>query len=585
MESDRTIFGRAAMTASLRQEVIQTVWIVAGCLSVMLCTISPARAQDTVAGADLQPLPQQVSAQFVQMLAEIEIQKEDIERVEARLVDLTGTPAEIMGARRDRLWASMFHKTLELARDAALQEDDGKDVSAYREYLVRELSDLPDETYGAIRRLRGRVKFPSSELAPDKFVVADQKLFKLLRELDSISRALIAYIQIADKFDLDASEERTYMVRELTDSAANRSIFLELALDDVTMLRSSIATLPANENLTDWLSAAQTRVQMTARAMQSIITLMQALDLETRQYRQQVITATGEITSDVLDVGIVAGLVSQWGKASVDLMTREGPRLIFRLLLVLFILFAFFQFSKLVQKGVDRALGSARVRISHLLHRMIVSTVRNLVVIFGVLIAISQLGVSLGPLLAGLGIAGFIIGFALQDSLSNFASGLMILMYRPFDVGDWVEAGEVKGKVSHMSLVNTTFMTQDNQRLVVPNNMLWQSVITNVTAQRTRRIDLMFGIAYGDDIEKAERVLQEIVTEHEAVLDNPEPKVKLHELGDSSVNFIVRPWVKTGDYWDTYWDITKAVKIRFDQEGISIPYPQRDVHVIERRPA
>ncbi len=585
MESDRTIVGRAAMTASLRRTVIQAVLIVAGGLSVMPCTISPASAQNTVAGADLQPLPQQVSAQFVQMLAEIEIQKEDIERIEARLGDLTGTPAEIMGARRDRLWASMFHKTLELARDVALQENDGRDVSAYREHLVRELSDLPDETYGAIQRLRGRIKFPSSELAPDKFVVADQKLFKLLREMDSISQALIAYVQIADQFDLDASEERTYMVRELTDSAANRSIFLELALDDVTMLRSSIATLPANENLTDWLSAAQTRVQMTARAMQSIITLMQALGLETRHYRQQVITATGEITSDVLDVGIVAGLASQWGKASVDLMTREGPRLIFRLLLVLFILFAFFQFSKLVQKGVDRALGSARVRISHLLHRMIVSTVRNLVVIFGVLIAISQLGVSLGPLLAGLGIAGFIIGFALQDSLSNFASGLMILMYRPFDVGDWVEAGGVKGRVSHMSLVNTTFMTQDNQRLVVPNNMLWQSVITNVTAQRTRRIDLMFGIAYGDDIEKAERVLQEIVTEHEAVLDDPEPKVKLHELGDSSVNFIVRPWVKTGDYWDTYWDITKAVKIRFDQEGISIPYPQRDVHVIEHRPA
>ncbi len=143
MESDRTIVGRAAITASLRQTVIQAVLIVAGCLSVMLCAISPASAQDSVAGDDLQPLPEQVSAQFVQMLGEIEIQKEDIERIEARLVDLTGTPAEIMGARRDRLWASMFHKTLELARDVALQENDGRDVSAYREHLVRELSDLP----------------------------------------------------------------------------------------------------------------------------------------------------------------------------------------------------------------------------------------------------------------------------------------------------------------------------------------------------------------------------------------------------------------------------------------------------------
>ncbi len=133
-----------------------------------------------------------------------------------------------------------------------------------------------------------------------------------------------------------------------------------------------------------------------------------------------------------------------------------------------------------------------------------------------------------------------------------------------------------------MSLVNTTFMTLDNQRLVVPNNMIWQSVITNITAQRTRRVDLVFGISYGDDIEKAEQVLRDIIAEHESCLDDPEPVVAVHELGDSSVNFVVRPWVKTEDYWDTYWDLTKKVKMRFDQEGISIPFPQRDVHIFEQ---
>jgi small conductance mechanosensitive channel len=134
-----------------------------------------------------------------------------------------------------------------------------------------------------------------------------------------------------------------------------------------------------------------------------------------------------------------------------------------------------------------------------------------------------------------------------------------------------------------MSLVNTTFLTLDNQRLIVPNNLIWQSVITNVTAQRTRRIDLMFGIAYSDDLEKAEKILLDIVEKHEAVLDDPEPVVKLHELGESSVNFIVRPWVNTNVYWDTYWDLTKQVKLRFDEEGISIPFPQRDVHVIDSK--
>jgi len=563
----------------------RTNLLVMGCLSFLLSTSSPVAAQDETTEADLQPLPQQVSAEIDQALAEIKEQKEDIKHIERRLDDLEGVPATILGGRRDGMWASTFNKTLELARSIAVQEQRGMNVSAYKKTVVRELSDLPDEMYDAIGRLRARVEFPSSDLAPEDFVIADQKLFRQLQILDNFFRAIISFIEIADEFGLDASDEKAYMTRELVDAAASRSIFLDLALNDVTMLRSAIVTLPANENLADWLSAAQTRIQMTAEAMQTTIDLMRALGMETRQYRQQVLTVTGEITTDVLDVGIVAGLFSQWGKTSFDLLTKEGPKLIFRLLLVLFILFAFFQLAKLIQKGVDRALGSARVRISHLLRRMIVSSVRNLVVIFGVLIAISQLGISLGPLLAGIGIAGFIIGFALQDSLSNFASGMMILMYRPFDVGDVVDAGGVNGKVSHMSLVNTTFMTFDNQKLIVPNNLIWQSVITNVTAQQTRRIDLMFGIAYEDDIEKAERVLQEIVAANEAVLSEPEPQIKLHELGDSSVNFIVRPWVRTTDYWETYWDITKAVKLRFDEEGLSIPYPQRDVHIIEQKPA
>jgi small conductance mechanosensitive channel len=215
---------------------------------------------------------------------------------------------------------------------------------------------------------------------------------------------------------------------------------------------------------------------------------------------------------------------------------------------------------------------------------MIEASVRNLVMLIGLLIAISQLGVSLAPLLAGLGIAGFIIGFALQDSLANFASGMLILLYRPFDVGDVVESGGVSGRVSAMSLVNTTFHTLDNQKLIVPNNLILSSIIKNITAQRTRRIDLAFGISYGDDIEKAQKILEELLKQDETVLDDPEPVVRVHELGDSSVSFIVRPWVKTEDYWETYWAITKAVKLRFDKEGISIPFPQRDVHLFEQKP-
>jgi small conductance mechanosensitive channel len=156
---------------------------------------------------------------------------------------------------------------------------------------------------------------------------------------------------------------------------------------------------------------------------------------------------------------------------------------------------------------------------------------------------------------------------------------MLILLYRPYDVGDMIEAGGVLGKVSHMSLVNTTILTVDNQTLVLPNSKIWGDVIKNVTAQQQRRIDMVFGIGYGDDIPKAEKVLTDIVQSHSKVLDDPEPVVRLHTLNESSVDFIVRPWVKTEDYWDVYWDITRAVKMRFDEEDISIPFPQRDVHL------
>ena len=198
---------------------------------------------------------------------------------------------------------------------------------------------------------------------------------------------------------------------------------------------------------------------------------------------------------------------------------------------------------------------------------------------------LSQMGIELGPVLAGLGIAGFIVGFALQDSLANFASGMMILLNRPFDVGDLVEVGGAFGRVNHMSLVNTTILTLDHQTLIVPNNMIWGGVIKNMTAQQIRRVDMVFGISYEDKIPKAENILNTILKEHASVLADPEPMVRVHELGDSSVNFVVRPWVKTDDYWDVWWDVTRAVKLRFDEEGVTIPFPQRTVHLPESQAA
>lgn len=535
-----------------------------------------AQEADSAASAQLS---ESDVAKYSQLQAAIDAQVQDIKVLEARMESGDPFTTSLLKIRRDKLWTAMFRDSLRFASEVNKQNKAGRDTSAYREKILSDLGSLPDDVYGAMERLRGQVVFPGPELEPEQLVVADQKLFAQINNLDEIFSALLAYIEIAGEFGLDSNAERTYLIEAVTESAANRSVFLENAIENARILQSSAETLPDSEHLRSWLRAVQTRVQLSASSMNKIVGIMRSLELESRQYRQQVLTVTGEITTDVLDFGIVANLASEWSKTLATLIAAEGPKLLFRLMLVAVILLGFFQLSKVAQKLTRHGLNSARISISSLLNEMIVASVRNLIVILGLLIAISQMGISLGPLLAGLGIAGFIIGFALQDTLGNFASGMLILLYRPFDVGDVVEAGGVRGRVSHMSLVNTTFMTLDNQRLVVPNNLIWSSVITNMTAQRTRRVDLIFGISYDDDIEKAERVLLSIVTENELVLAIPEPIIRVVELADSSVNIAVRPWVKTGDYWEVFWGLTKAVKLGFDAEGISIPYPQRDVHV------
>ncbi|MEJ2127676.1 MAG: mechanosensitive ion channel family protein [Woeseiaceae bacterium] len=546
---------------------------------ILLTTVllaSPASSQQ----ADDAP-SQDAMARIDALLEEIERQEEDIEVLAARASRREGVAAELLMSRRDRVWAAMLANTATVARELIKRRDAGEDVSAYWDPMVADLEQLPEEMRAMLERVREQVVFPDGDLPTSEFVIADQELFREVAAQQRLLSAMIDYVEIADEFGLDVSAEREFVETELAEHAANASVFLALAQDALDALQAASATLPGNTEITDRLNATNARIRLSAGALQGAVALLDRLDLQTRLYRQQLLTATGEITADVLDVGLVASLVSEWSRAAIGYTRANGPQLLFRTLFIVVILFAFWQLGKLLQRLLEKALSSSRVTISTLLQKMIVSTARNLVFAIGFMLAISQLGVSLGPLLAGLGIAGFIIGFALQDTLSNFASGVMILFYRPFDVGDYVEAGGVTGKVSHMSLVNTTFMTLDNQRLIVPNNMIWQTVITNVTAQHVRRVDLMFGVSYSDDLDKVEQLLHDIVAEHEAVLSEPEPMIKLHELADSSVNFIVRPWVKTEDYWDTYWAITKAVKKRFDAEGISIPFPQRDVHVIE----
>ena len=239
-------------------------------------------------------------------------------------------------------------------------------------------------------------------------------------------------------------------------------------------------------------------------------------------------------------------------------------------------------YGLLLVAGIVRRFTSKRIQranISKLLQSFLVAVIYWLVLSFGLLIVLAFLGVNITPLIALVGGASFIIGFAFQETLGNFASGLMIMINRPFDEGDLVDLSGVKGIVKSVNIVATTVVTLDNEVIVVPNRQVFGNVITNVTASDTRRVDLTFGIGYGDDIPHAISVLKEAVEAHPLVLKTPEPLIVVKELGDSSVNFLCAPWTKTENYLTVYWDLMADVKQRFDAAGISIPFPQRDVHL------
>ena len=216
--------------------------------------------------------------------------------------------------------------------------------------------------------------------------------------------------------------------------------------------------------------------------------------------------------------------------------------------------------------------------MDEILVKFLLSILRWVLLLFVIIAALSQLGIDTTSLIALLGAAGLAIGLSLQSSLSNFASGVMLIVFRPFTKGDFVEVGGVSGSVDTIGIFTTTLTTPDNKEVIVPNGAVYSNAITNYSARPTRRVDMVFGIGYDDDIKQAKQLLEQIVAADDRILAEPAPVVALGELGDSSVNFLVRPWVASADYWGVLWDTTEAVKLKFDEAGISIPYPQMDVH-------
>ena len=512
-----------------------------------------------------------------------------IDNINKDIIDLSETLKLASGDERDALQLQLFQKNEEL-RSRLSTAISNKSIP--HEQLIKLVQTQEKYSEGAVAYLDDKIKTLNGELNSAK----DEDKLSLVNEYRELQQYLdvsyesswqnLNWLKMLGVQDEDADVD-------FKDSVDKRMRLLSASIQYLKqqseIISSQVSSSPESEKASLQLSQLilKQRLNIATDSLRTLISIGDKVGIETSEYKRQIFEVTGSITHDLLNTKVILSILSHWSNSAVDWFAENAPQHIFQLFVFALILLIARALAKLTRKVVSKTVASKNLKMSHLMQDFFISMSGKGVWIIGIMVGLSQIGLNLAPILTGFGIAGVIIGFALQDTLSNFAAGMMLLIYRPFDVGDFVYAGGVDGKVSHMSLVNTTIRTFDNQIIIVPNSKIWGDVIKNVTHERIRRVDMVFGIGYADDLLKAEEVLNDILTSHPSVLRSPEPNIKVHTLNTSSVDFIVRPWVKTDDYWDVYWDVTKEVKLRFDREGISIPFPQQDVHLhmVEKKEA
>jgi len=282
-----------------------------------------------------------------------------------------------------------------------------------------------------------------------------------------------------------------------------------------------------------------------------------------------------EVVSEVLKVDQVVEVskhLDKYSELALNMAVEYGLKILAAI--------AIFIIGKMIVRSITKVVASLmeKAKVDPTLTSFVSSTINMLLMIVVILAAVSELGVQTTSFVAILGAAGLAIGLALQGTLSNIGAAVLIIIFRPFKIGDFIEAGGATGTVDEISMFSTTISPLDNRLVIVPNSAIIGGNITNYSTKENRRVDLTFGIGYDDDLRLAKKVLLEILETDSRILKDPEPFVAVSELADSSVNFITRSWVKSEDYWDVYFDLIETVKLTFDECGISIPYPQMDVH-------
>ena len=507
---------------------------------------------------------------------------------------------EIEKAKKIQKAAKETQDKLETAKDMLAQAKESGDTEAMEaaqkstkeaQEGMKKVSEAVTEAAKAAEKTT-EVKKEISEQTKQELTEAEGAADKAQKALDKVQQAVASQggseqeiredLKDAAKAAQEASDDTDLVEKKVQESIDAMDVASSTAtgMDDVQVAKRD-EKVELLEKITELREERTIIIDQFNTVLNALEKKTNPDDSETlskiQEYRGY-IAAVGGIDLNIEDV------TSTWIAIKGWLLSSEGGGRVARNFgSFIGILLAAWILSRVIGALFHRFISSLG-KLSKLLEDFLVKAIRWIIMAIGIVWALSALEVSIGPLVAVIGAAGFVVAFALQDSLGNFASGLMILGFKPYDIGDIVEAGGVSGQVTSMNLVSTSIKTFDNKQMVVPNNKVWHDVITNATAATTRRVDLEFGVGYTDDVDLAQSILAEIVNDHPLTLAEPAPVIKVHSLGDSSVNIICRPWVNTSDYWTVYWDMTDTAKKRFDDAGISIPFPQRDVHLYTHTP-
>jgi len=382
-------------------------------------------------------------------------------------------------------------------------------------------------------------------------------------------RGLAALLEVRENLGLSVEDERSAFQEFVTRNVERLHGQIRLDAQTLTELRRVLRTDPSNTDIESALRAVDQKQARNLANMAAWLEMLQQQGVDIADHRALLIQQEGRLGAEILQRDVLASIWRDQTERLWRNVTRNGPTLLLRVFTFLAVLVLAWMVAHVVRRLIEAVMDLSFIRPSELLKERLLTLSFGITFLGGLVLALTTIGWSVMPMLAGLGVAGIIIGFALQDSLKSFVAGWMILLYRAYDVGDYVQVSGAEGRVRRMTLNSTRIATSDNTIKLVPNRKIWEETIVNLTASRARRVELEIACGPDNDIDRVENCIRELLSEHPKVLNKPPPEVHLARFGSSEMVFAVRPWVRTENYWLIQRSLLKEIRQRFERDGIT----------------